>query len=78
MATLLVLLSLLIVYGAPNALDLCNDETVGIKRDPEVISQGSFAREFRQSALWWPYMALLLWASLISLTSVSPFLYFQF
>ena len=70
---LLLLLALGVAQLAPNALEIVNSEKVGF----EGVLRAS--RLHFSPNLWWSlFLATTLWLVVLSLTRVSPFLYFQF
>ena len=70
---LLLLLTLALAQMAPNALEIVNSEKVGF----EGVLPAS--RLHFSPNLWWSlFLATTLWLVVLSLTRVSPFLYFQF
>ncbi len=79
-ATAIALVStcLAVVFFMPNSLDLSNTGKVGLQRDAAFCADGKLATGFQESLFAWAMLAVMFWASLLSLTSVSPFLYFQF
>lgn len=77
-ALCLLALCLFIVFALPNALIIVGQERWGFEKIEKDIDVWLLKPEWQANLGWAMVIGLLAFAVLISLTSVSPFLYFQF
>lgn len=70
--------SLLIVFWMPNTMVLIRANKLGFPDMASAKPSWQLDLQWRKNTLWGVAIGLILWAVFISLTSVSPFLYFQF
>jgi alginate O-acetyltransferase complex protein AlgI len=69
---------LFVVFLMPNTMVLIRANQLGFQDTASVRSSWQINLQWRKNTFWGVAMGLILWAVFISLTSVSPFLYFQF
>lgn len=77
-AIALLALALFIVFCTPNTVTLVRADKLGFDFEAPAPPAWAVAIRWQQNAWWGTAVGLILWGVFISLTSVSPFLYFQF